>query len=110
MTQKHPGEAAASENPTQHQRFVETAKRLTADQDDSALDRVFGKVVPPVLPEGKRATWPVYKVAPGGRMSEGWVVVPESTEEDPHPATVAGFDTKAEAEAEVERRNVHAGK
>ena len=35
----------------QHARFLETARELGADQDEGALDRVFGKVVPPVLPK-----------------------------------------------------------
>ena len=91
-------------------RFEEMARNLGADQDEGALDRVFGKVVPPVLPDAKRAPWPTYRVAPGGSTPEGWVVVPEPTEEEPHPAAVAAFDTRAEAEAEAERRNAHAGK
>ena len=35
----------------QHARFIETARKLDADQDPDALDRVFGKVVPPVVPK-----------------------------------------------------------
>lgn len=35
---------------SQSDRFIETARELGADQDADALDRVFGKVVPPVLP------------------------------------------------------------
>ena len=36
---------------TQHDRFIETARKLGADTDAEALDRVFGKVVPPVVPK-----------------------------------------------------------
>jgi hypothetical protein len=107
MDRKAKAQASAT---SQHARFLETARELGADQDTDALDRVFGKVVPPVVPEAKRAPWPTYRVAPGGRTSEGWVVVPEPTEEHPHPGAVAGFDTKAEAEAEADRRNAHAEK
>lgn len=35
----------------QSNRFIETARELGADKDDEALDRVFGKVVPPVVPK-----------------------------------------------------------
>ena len=37
--------------PSQPERFLETARALGADKDEGALDRVFGKVVPPVLPK-----------------------------------------------------------
>ena len=36
---------------SQIDRFRDMAKRLGADQDAEALDRIFGKVVPPVVPE-----------------------------------------------------------
>lgn len=36
---------------TQCERFIETARELGADTDAEALDTVFGKVVPPVVPE-----------------------------------------------------------
>ncbi len=36
---------------SQHDRFIETARELGADADGEALDRVFGKVVPPVVPK-----------------------------------------------------------
>ena len=42
-----PGETAT----TQQDRFIETARELGADTDAEALDRVFGKVVPPVVPK-----------------------------------------------------------
>lgn len=35
----------------QRDRFLETARALGADQDEGALDRVFGRVVPPVVPK-----------------------------------------------------------
>ena len=35
----------------QSDRFIETARELGADTDADALDRVFGKVVPPVAPK-----------------------------------------------------------
>lgn len=35
---------------SQYDRFIETARELGTDQDAEALDRVFGKVVPPVVP------------------------------------------------------------
>ncbi len=35
----------------QRDRFIETARKLSADTDAEALDRVFGKVVPPVVPK-----------------------------------------------------------
>ena len=41
-----------------------------------------------------------YRIAPGGRTPEGWVVVPTSPE---NASPVQSFDTKAEAEAA--RRN-----
>ena len=41
----------AQGSKSQADRFRETAKKLGADQDEGALDRVFGKVVPPVLPK-----------------------------------------------------------
>ena len=34
----------------QKERFIHTAHKLGADQDAEALDRVLGKVVPPVVP------------------------------------------------------------
>lgn len=37
----------------QHDRFAEAACELGADTD--ALDRVFGKVVPPILPQPANA-------------------------------------------------------
>lgn len=35
----------------QADRFRKIARELGADQDEGALDRVFGKVVPPVVPK-----------------------------------------------------------
>lgn len=35
----------------QHNRFIETARKLGADKDDGTLDRVLGKVAPPVRPK-----------------------------------------------------------
>lgn len=100
-----------SDRKTQSDRFIETARKLGADKDAEALDRVFGKVVPPVVPEAKRAPGPAYRVAPGGTALEKdqWAVVRAATDEAPHPTPVAYFATEAEAEAEAERRNVLAG-
>lgn len=39
---------------SQADRFIETARALGADKDEGALERVFGKVVPPVLPKANR--------------------------------------------------------
>jgi hypothetical protein len=38
----------------QSERFLETARALGADKDEGALDRVFGKVVPPVVPNASQ--------------------------------------------------------
>ncbi len=38
------------EHVTQADRFIEAARELGADTDADVLDRVFGKVVPPVVP------------------------------------------------------------
>lgn len=40
---------------SQSDRFIETAQELGADTDADALDQVFGKVVPPVVPEAQGA-------------------------------------------------------
>lgn len=36
---------------TQRDRFIEAARQLGADKDDGALDRVLGRVAPPVRPK-----------------------------------------------------------
>ena len=44
-------EDVPSQGSEQSARFLATARALGADKDEGALDRVFGKVVPPVLPK-----------------------------------------------------------
>ena len=46
MSRKQHSDAQAS----QHDRFLEAARKLGADKDDGTLDRVLGKVAPPVRP------------------------------------------------------------
>lgn len=38
-------------NNAQRDRFIEAARHLGADEDDNALNRVLGKVAPPVRPK-----------------------------------------------------------
>ena len=49
-----PGQALPDPR-SQHDKFVEIARELGADGDDSTLDRVLGKVAPPVLPKKPNA-------------------------------------------------------
>ena len=42
---------ATSTPKSQPERFIETACELGADTDAEVPDRVFGKVVPPVMPK-----------------------------------------------------------
>ena len=59
MDRKHGQDGGGSPGQTdriaQRERFEKTARELGADQDPDALDRVFGKVVPPVLPKPEGA-------------------------------------------------------
>lgn len=46
---------ARDEDKPQHERFIEKARELGADESEDALDRVFKRIVPPkeARPSGK---------------------------------------------------------
>lgn len=46
-----------------------------------------------------------YRIVPGGKMPEHWVVIPQQVNDEDRPAAIATFLTEEEAQAEADRLN-----